>query len=103
MYDIRESGKRLKKMRNEAKRTQDQVATELGINIKTYQVLEQGQRGGSVDTLLLLAEYFGVSLDYLIRGTEAGADLGEQLSAIGRERQEKLKLILKNIIRVLEW
>lgn len=103
MYDIRESGKRLKKLRNEAKKTQDQVVADMGINIKTYQALEQGQRGGSVDTLLLLAEYFGVSLDYLIKGREEGGDLEEQLFWLGTERREKIQQILKNIIQVLGW
>ena len=55
MYDIAESGRRLKELRKKKGKTQEQVAEEVRIALKTYQAVEQGQRGGSVDTLLLLS------------------------------------------------
>lgn len=103
MYDIVESGKRLKELRISAGKTQEQTAVDMGIGIKTYQAVEQGQRGGSVDTLLLIAEYFGVSLDYLVKGVEAASSSDGLFCGMGKDRQEKLQKIMEGIIRTLEW
>ena len=103
MYNIIESGKRLKELRIAAGKTQEQAAADVGIGIKTYQALEQGQRGGSVDTLLLMAEYFGVSLDYLVRGAATSSGLDGLFSGMGKDRQGKLQQIMEGIIRTLEW
>ena len=93
MYDIAESGRRLKELRKKKGKTQEQVAEEVRIALKTYQAVEQGQRGGSVDTLLLLSGYFGVSLDFLVKGeSEDTSDyiLSEVIRHMDLNKQEKL-------------
>lgn len=103
MYDIVETGNRIKELRKQKEKTQEQVAADVGINAKTYQAIEQGKRGASIDTLLLLSEYFKVSMDFLVKGVDRVSALDLQLSAMGRDRQEKVVRIMKNIIRTLGW
>lgn len=103
MYDIAETGKRIRELRIKEGKTQEQAAIEMGISIKTYRAIEQGQRGASVDTILLLAEYFKVSMDFLVKGTEVNSLLDHHLSEMSRENQEKIVWIMRNIIQTLGW
>lgn len=103
MYDIMKSGNRIRELRKQKRKTQEQVAADMGIKAKTYQAIEQGKRGASIDTLLLLSEYFEVSMDFLVKGVDRVSALDRQLSAMGRDKQEKVVRIMKNIIRTLEW
>lgn len=103
MYDIRETGRRIQELRRREGKTQEQAAADSGISVKTYRAIEQGQRGASIDTLLLLAEHFGVSVDFLVKGTGTFSVLDRHLSAMSREKQEKIVRIMKGIIRTLEW
>lgn len=105
MYDITQTGNRIRELRMKEGKTQEQVAAEAGICIRTYRVVEQGRRGCSIDTLLLLAEYFGVSLDFLIKGSKTGAafDLEKLIFGLNGERREKMLRIIKNMIETLGW
>ena len=106
MYDIAESGKRLKKLRKRKGKTQEQVAEEVQIALKTYQAVEQGQRGGSVDPLLLLSGYFGVSLDFLVKGEMENTWEDSFSKAIRRmdlEQQHMLQQMLESTIQILGW
>ena len=57
---------RLKELRKEKKLTQTQVGNYLGITVSAYGNYELGQREPSIDMLLKLADYFGVTVDYLL-------------------------------------
>lgn len=59
-------GKRLKELRDELHLTQDALAKKLNINSVTYLRYEKSQREPSLDTLVKLAKFFGVSTDYLL-------------------------------------
>lgn len=56
----------LKKVRKEKKCTQKQVATAIGVAERNYQEWEYGKTKPGFDSLLALADYFDVSLDYLV-------------------------------------
>ena len=56
------------RMRN--KMTQAQLAKVLNISPSTLGMYEQGRRMPGIDTLVKLSDYFHVSLDYLITGSE---------------------------------
>lgn len=103
MYDITETGNRIRELRKKKRKTQEQVAADVGIKVKTYQAIEQGKRGASIDTLFLLSEYFGVSMDFLVKGVDRVSALDIQLSAMSRDNQEKVVRIMKNIILTLGW
>ncbi len=57
---------RLKDLRKNQKITQKQLATDIGLSERNYQSLEYGNIKPSYDTLLKLADYFNISLDYLV-------------------------------------
>ena len=56
----------LKKVRQDKKLTQKEVADALGISQPSYQQWENGKRSPSGETLEKLATYFNVSVDYLL-------------------------------------
>ena len=60
-----ELNERLRELRKEQGETQKQVAAAIGIGVRPYQYLESGEHRPSLDTLIALADHFGVSLDYL--------------------------------------
>lgn len=61
---------RLEKLRNDKKISQVNIAKELGIGIRAYQYYEWDQREPRLSVLLRMADYFGVSLDYLTGRTD---------------------------------
>ena len=63
MYDL---GSRFKQVRKELNLTQKQVADALHIKQQQYQVYEYGKKVPSALVLIALADYFDVSLDYLV-------------------------------------
>jgi len=56
----------LKKCRKNLNKTQREVANELEISEISYQNYELGRREPKLDTLNKLADYFDVSVDYLL-------------------------------------
>lgn len=57
---------RLKALRKEKRRTQDDVAKQLNIKRATYSGYERGVIMPPYDKIDALAKYFGVSVDYLM-------------------------------------
>lgn len=55
----------LKKVRKELKYTQKQVSIGIGITERNYQDWEYGRNKPGFDSLIALADFFNVSLDYL--------------------------------------
>ncbi len=61
---------RLKRLRTEMQRTQKDMADLLQIDRTTYVKYEAGSNEPTFSSLLRLAEYFDVSVDYLLGRTE---------------------------------
>lgn len=57
---------RLEKLRQERKLTKKEIADELGIPYSTYFGYSNGTREPSIKMLWLLADFFNVSVDYLL-------------------------------------
>lgn len=57
---------RIRQLRSERKLTQKQIAEELNIGYRAYQCYELKQRYPDFQGLLAIADYFDVSLDYLV-------------------------------------
>ena len=57
---------RLAKLRRERKLSQLKLALDLNMNQNTISRYETGEREADYKTLIRLADYFGVSLDYLL-------------------------------------
>ena len=61
---------RLKEIRKSRKISQLKLAMDLGLNQNSISRYETGEREAGYDTLILLADYFDVSLDYLLGRSE---------------------------------
>ena len=61
--------KNLKALREEKGISQLQLALKLGMNQNTISRYENGQREADYQTLIMLADFFDVSIDYLIGRT----------------------------------
>ena len=61
---------RLKEVRKSRGLTQGEVAAHLNIAARSYQYYEGGRRRPDYEGLVALADYFGVSTDYLLGRTE---------------------------------
>jgi len=61
----------LKQLRKERKITAKQLAETLNVAESTVSLYENGKREPDFKTLLNIAHYFGVSVDYLLENTEA--------------------------------
>ncbi len=78
-YDTMETGKIIQKLRKAKRLTQEQLAEKINIGERHLQKLESGERGGSVDTLVEIALFFHVSLDFLILGKPQSGEIQSRL------------------------
>ena len=65
---------KLLSLRQERDLTQKQLCEDLSISRANYSYFENGRRMPDIDTLLLIAEYYGVSLDELVTGAHSAAN-----------------------------
>lgn len=63
-------GDRLRELRNIQSVSQMQLANALGLTQNAIAMMERGYRGTTLEKLVLLAEYFHVSTDYLLGVTD---------------------------------
>lgn len=61
---------RLKKLRKEKKISQLKLALDLNMNQNTISRYENMEREADYETLIKFADYFGVSVDYLLGRTD---------------------------------
>lgn len=61
---------RLREVRNEKRKKQKECAECLGIQVRSYQAYEGGDREPGIEYLIALADFFDVSLDYLMGRTD---------------------------------
>lgn len=100
MYEMGKTSTTIKKLRTSQNKSQECVSAEMGINIKTYRAIEQGHRSGTIDTLCIIAEYFNVSLDYLINGqVQCVEEVSKRLDNFDAEKK---KTAIKIVMAVLD-
>lgn len=61
---------RLRLLRKEQNLPQEKTAAEIGVGFSTYRRYETGERVPDADVLVRIADYYGVSLDYLVGRSE---------------------------------
>ena len=80
-YDVQKSAERIKDLRTDSNLTQSEAAERMGFSLSGYRKLEQGQNGGSIDSLIMVADYYHISIDYLVYGEDrdygTGAEWGK--------------------------
>lgn len=57
---------RLVDLRNQEKKTQAEIAEYLGLKLRAYQYYESGHHRPDYEKLIALADFYGVSTDYLL-------------------------------------
>ncbi len=80
----------LKILRKNKAVTQEEVAKYLNVAPSTYRGYEANTSEPNIETMIKLANYFDVSLDYL-----CGRQFNNQVGYIPEDRKELVKLILK--------
>jgi len=63
--------KNLKLLRGIANKTQEEMAEIIGVDRITYHRYEKGLRQPSLENMIKLADYFNVTLDYLLGRTDS--------------------------------
>lgn len=66
---------RLKSIRQSSGRKQREAAEACGVILRTYQGYEGGKSEPNIARLIALADFFGVSLDYLMGRADTDSDL----------------------------
>ena len=69
-FDRTAYGKRIKRLRISTGLTQEQLAEKMNVTSTYIVKIENSKRTGSIEFSVELANCFGVSLDYLLLGTE---------------------------------
>ena len=69
-FDTTACGKRIRQLRRQHNLTQLALCENLNISETYLRKIESGERSASIDLYIEIAEFFHVSLDYLILGTE---------------------------------
>lgn len=57
---------RLRLLRKEQDLSQEKTAAEIGVGFSTYRRYETGERVPDADVLVRIADFYGVTLDYLV-------------------------------------
>lgn len=63
-------GEKLKELRISSRQTQKSMGELLGCTISNYQKIEYGKVNIPITSLMILADYFGVTTDYLLGRSE---------------------------------
>lgn len=90
---------KLRELRKEKGISLKELGAEIGVAESTMSLYENGKRQPDYETLLKLAEYFGVTVDYLLRGDNNFERLPEELIILNRNAKkmspEKRKKLLE--------
>ena len=62
---------RIRDLREDHDLTQQQVADAIGITQRKYSYVETGQQQLTADILIKLADFYDVSIDYILRQTDS--------------------------------
>lgn len=61
---------RLREIRMKRRKTQKETSEILDMNLRSYQLYEQGKVEPSIKKIILLADFFDVTTDYLLGRTD---------------------------------
>ena len=94
---------RLHTLRQNKNISQEQIGEVLGIDGKSYGKYEQFANAPKIDNLIRLAQYFDVSLDYLILGKETTTieRVSSLLGKYDESVQEKVLVCIENMLSMM--
>jgi transcriptional regulator with XRE-family HTH domain len=93
---------RLKKLRKERNLSQDEVGKPLNISGRTVGNYESGEREPSLDTLIKIADFYKVNMDYLLGRTDKREidSVSEEVSILEKlpdKAREEVRVLLEYI------
>ncbi|MER1249811.1 helix-turn-helix domain-containing protein [Bacillus sp. C10(2022)] len=74
--------KKLIALRKSKKLTQEEMASKIGVHRGTYANYERGNRQPDYETLIKIADFFEVSIDYLLRKETQEKTINEEAKKI---------------------
>ncbi len=89
---------RLRQLRMDKGVTQRALADYLGVDRTTYVKYENGQSVPNISSLLMLSQYFDVSVDYLLENTNTKKALSSDRAAFPKQRD----ILAGNLKRYLD-
>lgn len=95
-----EFGKRLKYQRALFNISQEKLAEIIGCSTQYIYQIESGRCKPSIDTLLSISEYFGTSIDYLLKGNDNNTN--DVLDSILKEFTPLQRELLANTIMLIK-
>lgn len=100
-YDIVKSGERIRRLRENAAMTRQELAERIGLSVQAVKKIELGMNGTKIDTLVEIADFFHTSLDYLVCGVERDSHTGVDVLCQGLDEREQL-FVQKTVKSVIE-
>lgn len=95
---------KLKELRESQHETQLSISKKLGIPYHNYNKYELGQVEPDIQTIIKIANFYNISIDYLLE-RQFGSDL--ELGHLSTEKKEAVKLLLKlndlNFIKAVSY
>jgi len=96
-----EFGKRLKYQRAMFNVSQEKLAEIIGCSTQYIYQIETGRCKPSIDTLLSISDYFGVSVDYLLKGNDNNSNdildsILKDFTPLQRESLANTIMLIKN-------
>lgn len=76
--DKKEMGARIRARRESLKMSREELAKKLCVTAKTISNIEYGEKGMTLKNLYRLKQVLGVSIDFLMDGDDAYADMEDQ-------------------------
>lgn len=89
LVDPRTLGQRIAEARKARGKTQEEVANHLGCSRPTYIAIEKGRRAAKPGEVVILARFFGRTVNELVRPGEPTSDIGSQLREVAEQRKTK--------------
>lgn len=96
-YNVQESGKRIKNLREKTGMTQEELSEKLNITKNAYQKIERGANGAKIDTLTELANIFNETLDYIVCGVQTKT-VESMIDGLDEKQQEFILKSVENMI-----
>lgn len=99
--DPKERGKRIQQLRKDKGLTQEELAAQLNVSPNLIAKIECGLRQPSIDFVVDCVNFFGTTVDYIVRGKKLEDEIDKEIQKIDEivekwlEYKEKL-LELKN-------
>lgn len=94
--------KNLKTLRNERGISQRELAEIVMVSQQSINKYENHKVEPDIDTLIKIADYFNVSLDYLVGRDFSPPNIEDAQTKIFREDLLKAKTTLENIIKIID-